>query len=75
MTKRKYLVNATRTGLKDLSDAYKQFFKKKRGFPRFKKRGKAKRSFAVDVSGGKMFSTNGYFRLKRGMYVKMLRFY
>ena len=28
---REYPVTATRTGLKDLSDAYKQFFKKKRG--------------------------------------------
>ena len=65
---REYPVNATRTGLKDLADAYKQFFKKKRGFLRFKKRGKAKKSFTVDVSGGKMFSKNGYFRLKRGMY-------
>ena len=72
---REYPVNATRTGLKDLADAYKQFFKKKRGFPRFKKRGKAKKSFSVDVSGGKMFSTNGYVRLKRGMHMKMLRFY
>ena len=56
---REYPVTATRTGLKDLSDAYKQFFKKKRGFPRFKKRGKAGKSFAVDVSGGRRFSKNG----------------
>ncbi len=72
---REYPVTATRTGLKDLADAYKQFFKKKRGLPRFKKKGKAGKSFAVDVSGGCRFSKNGYFRLKRGMYVKMLRFY
>ncbi len=72
---RAYPITATRTGLKDLADAYKQFFKKKRGLPRFKKKGKAGKSFAVDVSGGCRFSKNGYFRLKRGMYVKMLRFY
>ncbi len=35
---REYPVNATRTGLKDLADAYKQFFKKKRGCPGSKKR-------------------------------------
>ncbi len=63
---REYPVTATRIGLKDLTDAYKQFFKK---------RGKASKSFAVDVSGGRRFSKNGYFRLKPGMYVKMLRFY
>ncbi len=51
---------------KDLADAYKQLFKKK---------GKAGKSFAVDLSGGRRFSKNGYFRLKPGMYVKMLRFY
>ena len=71
---REYPVNATRTGLKDLADAYKQFFKKKRGLPRFKKRGKAKKNFSVDVSGRKMCSTNGYVRRKLNIHVKMIRF-
>ena len=61
----------TRTGLKDLSDTYKQFFKKQRGFPRFKKKGKSKSSFAVEVNH-LSFSDNGYFRLKRRMHVKMI---
>ena len=34
---REYPVNATRSGLKALSDVYKQFFKKKRGCPGSKK--------------------------------------
>ena len=67
-----YPVRCTRTGLKDLSDAYKQFFKRQRSFLRFKKKGKATKSFAVDVSGGPQFTENGYFRLKRGLYAKMI---
>ncbi len=35
------------------ANACKQFFQKKRGLPRFKKKNKAKKDFAVDVSGGK----------------------
>ena len=67
-----YSVICTRTGLKDLSDAYKQFFKRQRSFPRFKKKGKSKKTFAVDVSGGSQFTENGYFRLKRGLYAKVI---
>ena len=67
-----YPASCTRTGLKDLSDAYKQFFKKQRRVPRFKKKGKAKKTFSVDVSGGSQFTENGYFRLKRGLYAKMV---
>ncbi len=77
----------TRTGLKDLSDAYKRFFKKThsfsppkkkgkekklRGFPNFKKKGKAKKTFAIDVFGGSRFTKNGYFRLKQGVHMKMI---
>ncbi len=69
---KEYPVSCTRTGLKDLSDAYRQFFKKTRGFPNFKKKGKAKKTFAVDVSGGSRFTENGYFRLKRGVHMKMI---
>lgn len=62
----------TRTGLKDLSDAYKAFFKKSdRGHPKFKKKGKAKKTFAVEVHKS-MFKVNGYFRLKKGLFVKMM---
>jgi putative transposase len=69
-----YPVALTRAGLKDLSHAYKQFFKQPdRGHPKFKKKGKAKKTFAVDVSGARRVTGNGYFRLKRGMYAKMLR--
>ncbi len=57
---REYSVDLPRTVRKDLSDACKQFFQKKRGLPRFKEKGKAKKNFAVDVSGGKMCSTDGY---------------
>ncbi len=35
------------------ANACKQFFQKKRGLPRFKKKDKAKKGFAVDVSGGR----------------------
>ena len=77
----------TRTGLKDLSVVYSRFFKKTynfspskkkgkeknlRGLPKFKKKGKAKKTFAVDVSGGSRFTVNGYFRLKRGLHMKMI---
>ncbi len=48
---RQYSVDLPCTARKDLSDACKQFFQKKRGLPRFKEKGKAKKSFAVDVSG------------------------
>lgn len=58
--------------MKDLADAYRQFFKKTRDFPRFKKKGKAKNTFSVDVSGGSQFTENGYFRLKRGLYIGMI---
>lgn len=68
----KYPVELTRTGLKDLSEAYKQFFKQGRKPPKFKKKGKAKKTFAADVSGGSRFTANGYFRLKRGLYAKMM---
>lgn len=62
----------TRIGLKDLSDASEQFFKKTRRLPRLKKKNKAKKTFAVEVSGGSQFTENGYFRLKRGLYMKMI---
>lgn len=67
-----YPAAATRTGLKDLADAFTQFFKKVRRFPKFKKKAKTKKSFQIDVSGGSRFTEQGYFRLKRGLFVKMM---
>ncbi len=71
---RQYSVDLPRTVRKDLSDACKQFFQKRRGLPRFREKDKAKKSFAADVSGRKRCSTNGYVRPKPGMHVKMIRF-
>ena len=72
--RREYSVDLPRTGRKDIPNACRQFFQKKIGLPRFKEKGKAKKSFAVVVSVGRMCSTNGYVRRKLGMYVKMIRF-
>ncbi len=65
-----YPVALTRTGVKEISNAFQQFFKKTRAHPKFKKKGKAKRSFAIDPDY--RLSKNGYFRLKRGMRVKLM---
>lgn len=70
---KEYPVVLTRTGLKDLAQAYKEFFKQTRGFPRFKKKGKAKKTFAVEIAGSSIKS-GGYFRLKRGLFAKMLNY-
>ena len=67
-----YPVASTRAGLKRLADAFRAFFSGGRGHPRFKKKGIARKSFAVDVTGGQLKS-GGYLRLKRGMYAKMMQ--
>ncbi len=60
----------TRTDLQDVSNAFNQFFKKTRAYPTFKKKGKAKKSFAIDLDD--RLSENGYFRLKRGLQIKLM---
>ena len=60
----------TRQGLKDMFDAYKQFFKGVRRFPNFKKEGRAKKTFSVEISPGMI--KNGYIRLKRRLHAKIL---
>ena len=67
-----YPVASTRAGLKRLADAFRAFFAGKRGYPRFKKKRTARKSFAVDVTHGQL-KPGGYFRLKRGMFAKMMQ--
>ncbi len=67
---KEYPAVLTRTGVKEVSNAFKQFFKKTRAYPRFKKKGRAKTSFAIDLDP--RLSKNGYVRLKRGMRVKLM---
>ena len=67
-----YPVASTRAGLKRLADAFRAFFAGKRGHPRFKKKRTARKSFAVDVTDGQLM-LGGYFRLKRGMFAKMMQ--
>lgn len=68
----KYPVALTRTGLQGLSVAYREFFMQpKRGHPKFKKKGKAKKTFAVEISSSPI-KQNGYFRLKQGLFAKMM---
>lgn len=50
----------TMPGLQDLSNAYKQFLKKTRGFPNFKSKHKSKKSFAVDITN--QLKEEGYFK-------------
>ena len=68
-----YPVRLMRPGLKGVSTAFKEFFKGTRQHPKFKKKGKARKSFAVNVSRGDQFK-EGYFRLKRGLHVKMMAY-
>ena len=70
----KYPVVLTRTGLKDLSNAFKQFFSGTRNSSNFKSKKKTKKSFAFDVSGASLFKENGYVRLKRGLYAKLMEY-
>lgn len=68
----KYPVALTRTGLQGLSVAYRKFFMQpERGHPKFKKKGKAKKTFAVEISSSPI-KQNGYFRLKQGLFAKMM---
>ena len=61
----------SRTGLKDLSDAYRLGIQGKRGFPNYKSRHKSKRSFSIEITPY-TFSKEGYFYFKKGFYGKLL---
>ncbi len=56
---------AVLTGLQDVSNAFQQFL---RAYPKFKKKRKAKKSFAIDHR----LSDHGYFRLRRGLRIKLM---
>ncbi|MCY4673052.1 MAG: transposase [Bacteroidetes bacterium] len=71
----KYPVALTRTGLKNLSNAFKQFFNGTQNYPNFESKKKAKKSFAFDVSDASLFKENGYVRLKRGLYAKLMQYH
>ena len=60
----------TRTGLQDVSKAFQQFFKETRAHPKFNKKGKSKKSFAMDLDH--RLSENGYFRLRRGLRITLM---
>ncbi len=65
-----YPVALIRTGLQDVSNAFQQFYKKTRAYPTFKKKGKAKKFLTIDLDH--RLSENGYFRLRRGLRIKLM---
>ncbi len=58
-----------REALRDLGDAYKRFFKKKGGFPKFKKKGKCENSFYHDPR--KLKVNDDYVQLEKIGLVRM----